>query len=927
MPSLLAAVEATGVAVLAMRGSHHFSALWPDLEPLADRGLVSLTTVAGQACVVPPGGRVPVFGTNPFGFATPVAGSSPLVFDFATSTMSNGDTRIAAREGRKVPQGTGIDRDGQPTTDPNAILDGGALLPFGGHKGLAMTLMVELLAAALTGGSFSSEVDYSTHPGAETPRTGQLLIAIDPSRGATRVYADRARDLIDAVRRSGASRLPSDRRYAARAQALEAGIPSRARNSTSWRPSPTDPAPRSLPPPAASPLDRTHQMTHRTALSILAGEAKGPILRLDEPLSFWGGVDPATAMVIDTRHPQHGACLSGAVVMMSTTRGSCSGSGVVLEMALSGVAPAALVFAEVEDVATLGALVAAEMFAKPIPVLRLDRAPSRRWPRRAMQRSMQARSGRHVGHSGSGSPGVGSHPRRARSRDARRVGGRGRCAGHAHPRRHGAPAGCGPSDRRHAGPYRRMHLCRPRQSGVCRGDGGDGRTGARADHDERDLGGPRRLAAAGRAGDFGEPAARLADAYVRMGCRPTFTCAPYLLDGAPQEGEPIGWSESNAVIFANSVLGARTAKHPDFLDLCIAITGRAPLAGPFLDEERRARVVIDVDLPAGAGASAWPLIGYLAGGLAPDRIPLLRGLAAAAPTQDDLKALCAAFGTTSAAPMLHVEGVTPEAQGAAAPDAATASIDRAALVAGWRKLNDGPAAVDLVAIGSPHASLAECRALAEALGGRRRQNGVAAIVTAGRQVLAEAERDGTRQALAASGVEMIPDLCWCSISRPVFPVEAKTVITTSGKYAHYGPGLSGCAVRLGTLDDCVEALLTGRAPARLPGLVGLKLRRNLPRRASVAGSRRVEAASAIWSKGFAKAVDRSIWTGFLHAFGRWGSQDGLPDPSFAERAMAEDLQNETTPKRAGWPVPLTSMAVCRRWRARSSSWSEGSHGP
>ncbi len=225
MRSLLAAVEATGVAVLAMRGSHHFSALWPDLEPLAARGLVALTTVAGQACVVPPGGRVPVFGTNPFAFATPVAGAPPLVFDFATSTMSNGDTRIAAREGRKVPHGTGIDRDGHPTSDPNAILDGGALLPFGGHKGLAMTLMVELLAAALTGGSFSSEVDYSTHPGAETPRTGQLLIAIDPSRGTTRVYADRARNLIDAVRRSGASRLPADRRYAVRAQALEAGIP------------------------------------------------------------------------------------------------------------------------------------------------------------------------------------------------------------------------------------------------------------------------------------------------------------------------------------------------------------------------------------------------------------------------------------------------------------------------------------------------------------------------------------------------------------------------------------------------------------------------------------------------------------------------------------------------------------------------------
>ena len=155
---------------------------------------------------------------------------------------------------------------------------------------------------------------------------------------------------------------------------------------------------------------------------------------------------------------------------------------------------------------------------------------------------------------------------------------------------------------------------------------------------------------------FGGPAARLADAYVRMGCRPTFTCSPYLLDSAPVAGEAIAWAELNAVVFANSVLGASTAKHPDFLDLCIALTGRAPLSGVYLDEPRRARRVIDVELPEGVDDAFWPLVGYLAGLKAPDRIPLLRGLASARPSPDDLKALCAAFGTTSAAPMLHVRG-------------------------------------------------------------------------------------------------------------------------------------------------------------------------------------------------------------------------------------------------------------------------------
>jgi predicted aconitase len=160
----------------------------------------------------------------------------------------------------------------------------------------------------------------------------------------------------------------------------------------------------------------------------------------------------------------------------------------------------------------------------------------------------------------------------------------------------------------------------------------------------------------GVASAFGEEAKRLADAYLRMGCRPSFTCAPYLLASAPRNGECVAWAESNAVLFANSALGARTAKHADFLDLCIALTGRAPLAGVYLDPERRARRILDVEQPDGADDSFWPLLGYVAGRVAPDRIPLLRGPQRAAPSRDDLKAMCAAFGVTSAAPMLQIEG-------------------------------------------------------------------------------------------------------------------------------------------------------------------------------------------------------------------------------------------------------------------------------
>src|SRR5690606_14688566 len=228
-----------------------------------------------------------------------------------------------------------------------------------------------------------------------------------------------------------------------------------------------------------------------------------------------------------------------------------------------------------------------------------------------------------------------------------------------------------------------------------------------------------------------------------------------------------------------------------------------------------ARRVIDVDLPDNVDDAFWPLVGYLAGRAAPDRIPLLRGLAAAKPTRDDLKALCAAFGTTSAAPMLHIEGVTPEADEAAGPDADRATITRADKIGVWKAFNDGQEQVDLVDIGRPHASLSECRAFADALGDREKHVDVAVIVTAGRDVMTQAGDVLAR--LRASGVQVLPDLCWCSISEPVFPPKTRTLITNSGKYAHYGPRLSGRTVRFGNLADCIEAALTGRVPPRLPG--------------------------------------------------------------------------------------------------------------
>ncbi|MBW0368647.1 aconitase X [Ensifer adhaerens] len=554
-----------------------------------------------------------------------------------------------------------------------------------------------------------------------------------------------------------------------------------------------------------------------SARSILSGSADGPIIATEEALSFWGGVDPATGRVIDVHHPLHGLCLTDGILMMPSSRGSCTGSGVLLDMALTGRAPAALVFSEAEDVLTLGALIAAEMFGKSLPVLRLSRDAFK-----ALAQAQTARiSDTAIEADGLTIP-VAPPAMTAldlTDDDRAMLDGRDGIAVQQAMRIIAAMAA-------QQGAEKLIDVVQGHIDGCIYA------SPANLTFAEKmaDMGAKVRVPttmnaisvdranwqAQGVPESFGDPAARLADAYVRMGCRPTFTCSPYLLDSAPKSGEAIAWAESNAVIFANTVLGARTAKHPDFLDLCIALTGRAPLSGVYLDAPRKATRVIDVELPENIDDAFWPLIGYLAGKAAPDRIPLLRGLASAKPSRDDLKALCAAFGTTSASPMLHVEGVTPEAEGAAAKDADHTTITRADMAAAWSLLNDGPAEVELVAIGSPHASLEECRALATAFDGRKRDSNVAVIVTAGRDAIAAARDEGLLARLEESGIQVLPDICWCSISEPVFPTKTRALMTNSGKYAHYGPGLSGRAVRFSNLADCVEAALTGRVSVRLP---------------------------------------------------------------------------------------------------------------
>ncbi|TCO72210.1 aconitase X [Chromatocurvus halotolerans] len=553
------------------------------------------------------------------------------------------------------------------------------------------------------------------------------------------------------------------------------------------------------------------------ATMLVPGNAQGAVVTCSEGLSFWGGVDPDSGIIIDAHHPEHGTALAGRVVLMPTSRGSCSGSGVLLQLARNARAPAALVFSEPEDILTLGAMIAARLFNATVVVLRVS-PPLFRALSQASHASIDGGILRFEDQAVPLAP-VGTEAVYLTDPDRAMLDGRqGLAQQVAMEVLCLMAAAQGATD---LVDVSRAHI-----------DGCILAHDANLDFAEKmqQMGArvciPTTINAIsvdrenwthqGVAEDFGDRASRLADAYVAMGAQPTFTCAPYLLEDAPVAGEAIGWSESNAVIYANSVLGSRTVKHPDYLDLFIAMTGRAPNTGVYATDSRRPAREIHVVLPDTFDDALWPMLGWLAGALSPRQIPVLTGLESTAPSQDDLKALCAAFGTTSAAPMLHVRGHTPEAHLAVLPGSERLPITPDDLAQVWRNFNRADDKVDLVAIGSPHASLAECRRLAELLQGQRCHAGTQMIVTVGRQVLSVAKSEGILERLQQSGVQVIPDLCWCSITEPVFPSTAKVLMTNSGKYSHYATGLTGRGVRFGSLSDCVRTAVTGRVPDQLP---------------------------------------------------------------------------------------------------------------
>lgn len=311
-------------------------------------------------------------------------------------------------------------------------------------------------------------------------------------------------------------------------------------------------------------------------------------------------------------------------------------------------------------------------------------------------------------------------------------------------------------------------------------------------------------------------ARRLMEAYRRLGCAETWTCAPYQAGHRPAFGTDVAWGESNAVAFCNSVLGARTNRYGDFLDICCAISGRAPDYGLHRPENRRASVVVDVggiDAAFLASEIAWPVLGSLFGRLVGTSIGVVAGVPKH-PGEDALKAFGAAAASTGAVGLFHIAGVTPEAPdlatalGGAAPQE-TIRVTQAMVTDAQARLStaERPDRIDAVAIGSPHLSLAEFAALERLIAGRRLAVPIHACT--GRHAVAALDRDGRRRHLEDLGVVVVADTC--VVVTPILPDRAGGVLmTNSGKFAHYAPGNIGYGVLYGSLADCVESAVAGR---------------------------------------------------------------------------------------------------------------------
>lgn len=552
----------------------------------------------------------------------------------------------------------------------------------------------------------------------------------------------------------------------------------------------------------------------------------------DEGLSFWGGIDPLTGRVIDASHPLHGDCVSGKILCIPSGRGSCTASQVLLELILHDIAPRAIVLRDVDPLVCVGALIAAQIFnERNIDIFAVGHKTFE-----ALIREKPARISMDL------PPAQKVIPTEQESQ---------LLANAISPAEEMAlnvifqyARICGTSE---YVPVSQAHI------DGCTYIGPGGLAFARALVQQggrvkvtttlnsmsvdrlrwKDLQVPE---------EYATHAMALGDAYLELGCLKSFTCAPYLLSNAPQYGQDIAWGESNAVVYANSVIGARTEKYADYLDICAAITGVVPRTGVHDLANRVPKVHIDAsdileylsnDLGDDRNA-LFPILGHVCGRLSDGKVPLVSGMEKLMDDvnqkglQDNLKSFCAAFGTTASSPLVHIKGLTAEAQLATNSQwaqmlpARQVSKDDVLDTIGMLESSDNmdDEQIDLIALGNPHMSISECeellrlvRSLSGDLEAQKNSN-LRVIACMSRELYDAASDQGLVAPLKRFGVEFVADTCWCMLlDPPVIPTKPNAhIMTNSGKYAHYGPGLTGKKFRFGSTIDCARAAITGLAP-------------------------------------------------------------------------------------------------------------------
>ncbi|MBV6391938.1 MAG: hypothetical protein KPEEDBHJ_01154 [Anaerolineales bacterium] len=316
--------------------------------------------------------------------------------------------------------------------------------------------------------------------------------------------------------------------------------------------------------------------------------------------------------------------------------------------------------------------------------------------------------------------------------------------------------------------------------------------------------------------DWAQKARRQMIAYQNMGAAPTWTCAPYQTGMKPRFGQQIAWGESNAIVFANSVIGARTERYPDLFDICCAITGRAPATGLHLTENRKGQILFRLE-----GVSEdlqrrddfYPVLGNLIGKLTLDKIPVIEGVTFT-PDEDQLKSLGAAASSSGGVALFHMVGITPEA-----PTLETAfqgrkplravEINMEALRESRRELTHADDdELHLVVLGSPHFSLGEYKRLASLVTGKTKHPRVKFLITSSRAMTQLANQAGFVAPVREFGAQITVDTC--ILTSPMLPDDIQCLMTNSAKFAYYTPGLLKKRIAFGSLEDCVNSAVAGK---------------------------------------------------------------------------------------------------------------------